>query len=112
VLKLYRNHFGTIPLRFDGEIGDLDVMAALNETGDILTVSVVNPTNKEVTLKLDGLNSPSNAATQYVITGEKDSSYNAPGKKRGVDIHEPGKVSTGGGLKAAPLSANLWEISL
>ena len=111
VLKLYRNHFGSIPLKFNGEIGDLDIMAALNEAGNTLTVSIVNPTDKEATVKLDNLNLPSNA-TQYVITGEKDSSYNAPGKKRGVDIHELGRVSIDEGLKAGPLSANLWEISL
>ena len=111
VLKLYRNHFGSIPLKFNGEIGDLDVMGALNEAGDVLTISVVNPTDSEVVLNLDGLNLPSKA-TQYVITGDKDSSYNAPGKKRGVDIRELGKVSIDKGLKAGPLSANLWEISL
>jgi len=111
VLKLYGNHFGSIPLKFNGEIGDIDVMAALSETGDILTVSIVNPTDKEVTLKLDGLDIPSKAK-KYVITGEKDTSYNAPGKERGVDIHDLGKVSIDRGLKAGPLSANLWEISL
>jgi alpha-N-arabinofuranosidase len=111
VLKLYRNHFGAIPLNFTGEIGALDVMAALNETGEMLTVSAVNPTDKEIVIKLDGLTLPSDAV-QYVITGEKDSSYNAPGKKRGVDIHNKGNVSIGGGLKAAPLSATLWEISI
>jgi alpha-L-arabinofuranosidase len=109
VLKLYRNQFGSIPLKFNGEINDLDVMAALNKTRNILTVSVVNPTDKEVTVKLDGLDLPSNA-TQYVITGEEDSSYNAPGKKRGVDIHDLGHISIADGLKAGPLSANLYKI--
>jgi len=111
VLKLYRNHFGTKPLNFKGEIGHLDVMAALNESGNILTVSVVNPTDEEVTLDLEGVALPS-SAIQYVITGEKDSSYNAPGKKRGVDIHNLGTVSIVDGLKAGPLSANLWKILL
>lgn len=111
VLKLYRNHFGAIPLKFIGEIGALDVMAALNETGEILTVSAVNPTDKEIVIKLDGLSLLSEAV-HYVITGEKDTSYNAPGKKRGVDIHNRGKVSINGGLKAAPLSASLWEIKI
>jgi alpha-L-arabinofuranosidase len=111
VLKLYRNHFGSTPLKFTGEIGDLDVMAALNKTNDMLTISAVNPTDKEIVIKMDGMNLPANAV-QYVITGEKDSAYNAPGKKRGVDIHSNGKVSIDGGLKAAPLSASLWEIKI
>ena len=111
VLKLYRNHFGLKPLKFNGEIDHLDIMAALNEAGDTLTVSVVNPTEKEVTLNLEGADLPS-SAIQYVITGEKDSSYNAPGRERGVDIHDLGRVSINDGLKAGPLSANLWKISL
>ena len=111
VLKLYRNHFGTKPLKFEGEIGHLDVMAALNDSGNTLTVSVINPTDEKVTLNIEGIKVPL-TAQQYVITGEKDSSYNAPGKKRGVDIHDLGKVSITEDLKADPLSANLWEIPL
>jgi len=111
VLKLYRNHFGSKPLKFEGEIHNLDIMAALNESGDTLTLSLVNPTDEEVTLNLEGIKLPSKAV-QYVLTGKKDSSYNAPGKKRGVDIQDMGKVSIKKGLKAGPLSANLWEIKI
>ncbi|NLF44418.1 MAG: hypothetical protein GX587_17140 [Bacteroidales bacterium] len=67
-------------------------MAALNDSGDTLTLSLVNPTDKEVMLNLEGIKLPSKAA-QYLITGEKNSSYNAPGKKREVDIHDLGEVS-------------------
>lgn len=110
VLKLYRNHFGSKPLKLNGEIGHLDIIAALNETADTLTVSLVNPTDEEITLNLEGVDLPS-SAIQYVITGENDSSHNAPGKERGVDIHDLGTVSIVNGLKAGPLSANLWKIS-
>jgi alpha-N-arabinofuranosidase len=111
VLKLYRANFGTKPLRFRGEIDNLDIMAALNEDEDILTVSVVNPTGEEVSLNLEGVDLPS-SAIQYVITGESDASHNAPGKERGVDIHDLGTVSIVDCLKAGPLSANIWKISL
>jgi alpha-N-arabinofuranosidase len=111
VLKLYRANFGTKPLRFRGEIDNLDIMAALNEEENILTVSMINPTGEEVTLNLEGVDLPS-GAIQYVITGESDASHNAPGKERGVDIHDLGTVSIVDGLKAGPLSANIWKISL
>jgi len=111
VLTLYRNNFGSKPLKFNGEIGDLDVMAALDESGNTLTVSLVNPTDREITLKLEGMNLPS-GAVQYELTGKNDSAHNAPGKKRGVDIKDLGKVSIDEGLKAGPLSANIWKISL
>ena len=111
VLKLYRNHFGSKPLKFMGEIRNLDIMAALNESNDTLTLSLVNPTDKKITLFIEGVRLPSRA-TQYVITGKKDSSYNAPGKQRGVDIYDLGKVSIENGLNADPISINLWEIGI
>ncbi len=111
VLKLYRNYFGSRPLNFKGEIGHLDVMAALNETGDVLTLSAVNPTDEVVNIKLEGVDVPSNA-TKLVITGEKDYSHNAPGKARGVDLLDLGTVSIVDGLEAGPLSVSLWKISL
>ncbi len=111
VLKLYRNQFGSKPLKFNGEIGNLDAMAALNESGDMLTLSLVNPTNKEITLRVEGIDLPVKAI-QYVITGDNDAANNAPGKKRGVDIQDIGRVSIEKGFKAVPLSANIWKISL
>ncbi len=111
VLKLFRNHFGSRPLNFNGEIGHLDVMAALSEAGDILTLSAVNPTNEIVNIKLEGVDIHSKA-TKLVITGEKDSSHNAPGKTRGVDIQDLGAVSTVSVLMAGPLSVSLWKIPL
>ena len=111
VLKLYRNHFGSKPLILNGEQGDIDVMAALSETGDIMTVSVVNPTDREVTVRLEGIDLPS-YAIEYRISGDRDTSYNAPGKKRGVDIQEMGNVSIDGGLRAGALSAGIWKIPI
>lgn len=111
VLKLYRNHYGSQPLKIEGEIGHLDIVAALNSKGDKLTVSVVNPTDESVTVKLTGVNIP-DQANHYVITGPDDGAYNAPGKERSVEIQDLGEVDIGNGLSAGPLSANLFEISL
>ncbi len=111
VLKLYTNHFGSRPLKFDGELGDCDIMAALNEAGDVMTLSVVNPTREEVVVNLNGMDLPQSAQL-YVITGENDASYNLVGEQREVDIDDKGEVSLSGGFKAQPLSASLWEIRL
>ena len=111
VLKLYRNQFGSIPLIFNGEIGNLDIMAALNESEDTITISVINPTGKEISLKIEGVDL-SSEAEQYVITGKTDASHNAPGENREVDIIVKDKVSVTDGLNAMPLSANIWKISL
>jgi alpha-L-arabinofuranosidase len=111
ILKLYGNHFGSIPLVFDGEVNDLDVMAALDEKGNMLTVSIINPTEREITVRLKGIRLPGEAL-QHVITGEKDTSFNVPGEKRGVDIHDLGSVKINDGLKARPMSASLWKIKI
>ncbi len=41
-LKLYRNHFGSIPVFIDKEYDDLDIVAAINPDMDKITVSIVN----------------------------------------------------------------------
>ena len=51
VLKLYRAHFGTIPLQVDTE-SPLDVAAALSDDGKTLTIGIVNPTMQRLDLPL------------------------------------------------------------
>ena len=56
MLKLYRKHFGTIPVEVGGAPEPLDVAAAWRENGRALTISIVNPTRQEqvVDLQLEG----------------------------------------------------------
>ena len=83
-------------------------MAALNDKGDMLTVSHVNPTTGEAVLKMKGVKLPEQASIKNVTTGESDSAHNAPGKKRGENIKDSDSVSIFDGLKAGPLRANIW----
>ena len=43
VLKLYREQFGTLPVRITGAPEPMDVMAAWTEGKKALTISIVNP---------------------------------------------------------------------
>ncbi|MGD8500675.1 MAG: alpha-L-arabinofuranosidase C-terminal domain-containing protein, partial [Phycisphaerales bacterium] len=52
-LKLYRNHFGTVPVTVTGEVQPLDVAAAWTDDRKAVTVSVVNPTEQEHELTMD-----------------------------------------------------------
>jgi len=80
-LALYRHAFGTRPVPFTGETGDLDVVAALTEKGRALTVGIVNPTMEPTTLALDlaGFR-PAGTGKIFSITAPAPDSYNEPGK--------------------------------
>ena len=47
VLKLYGNNFGSIPVETTSDSDSIDVSAALTDNRKALTLSIVNPTDKE-----------------------------------------------------------------
>ena len=53
VLKLYRNEYGTIPVKVTGDSMPLDIAAAWTDDREILTVGIVNPVNEEFELPVD-----------------------------------------------------------
>jgi alpha-N-arabinofuranosidase len=88
-LALYRHHFGTIPVDVAGAPAPLDVAAAWTKDRTALTVAVVNPTEGPRRLRLDlrgaELTGP---GRRFVLTGGDRWAHNAPGRPRGVDLHE------------------------
>lgn len=88
-LKLYRNHFGTIPIQLENKLPGLDISAALSEDQSKLTIAVVNsqPDAKTVSFALDGLKVV-DAGTQWVIENSDPEVYNDPGKEPNVKIVE------------------------
>ncbi len=113
VLMLYRRHFGTIPAAVTGAPEPLDVMACLKEDGKTLTLSVVNPTDREMPLALDfpGLRTAARADL-YVITGDGPMACNAPGRPAGVVMRETKGVEFGNRLTVPPMSVSLYEIDI
>jgi alpha-L-arabinofuranosidase len=111
VLQLYREKFGSTPLVVSHDAGPLDVAAALTKDGRKLTISVVNPTGKEVSINLSaaGLN-PAGSAVRWHITGASPEAHNTPGKPRVVDIQRSDASATA--LKVPALSATLFELPL
>ena len=113
VLETYRRHFGTVPVRVTGSQEPLDVMACLKESGDVLTISVVNPTDKEMTLSLEfpGFK-PARKADVRVISGDDPQARNVPGQPAGVTVREMAKVRFGKRIKVPALSVSLYELSI
>jgi alpha-N-arabinofuranosidase len=110
-LKLYRRHFGRIPVEVTGSFEPLDVMACWREGKEVLTLSVVNPTRAEKTLEVDfGTLGVPKTANLYLITGADPELYNEPGKPKAVSIEERDGAPFGKKLVVPPISVSLYEI--
>jgi len=116
VLKLYREQFGTVPVKVDGELRPLDVAAAIRSSDQALTLSVINPGWEEVTFELDILGGQfeyqektcrlNGVATIYTLTGPDDMAYNTPGQESVVKVSEKSLKNTKQ-VKVGPFSANV-----
>jgi alpha-N-arabinofuranosidase len=113
VLRLYRNHYGTIPVKVVGSPEPLDIAAAWKEGKKVLTVAVVNPTKtaQKLMLALKGVRVPSTAKL-YLITGPDEMACNVPGKPLAVTIEEKDNAPFGGAITVPPISVSLYEISI
>ncbi len=114
VLKLYRNHFGSIPVRVSGAPEPLDVAAAWKDAKKkILTVAVVNPTKtaQKLPLTLKGFK-PAKTVAKYIITGADELACNVPGREPGVRITELTDVPMADSLSLPPMSIVLYEIGV
>ena len=113
VLKLYRQVFGTIPVTITGETRPLDIAAALNVTGDKLTISVVNPTMDEVSLPVEVMDGTLTGGGElWQVTAPDDMAYNEPGQPEKVKIEGPVPVSQGSTLKIKPASINIYIFNI
>jgi len=113
-LKLYRRHFGTIPVEIVGPAAPLDIMACWkDETRKVMTVSIVNPTKKEQTVRIDfGKLGLEKTAMLYLITGDDPQLYNEPGKPPAVVIQEKPGVPFGKKVTVPAISVSLYEVAV
>ena len=114
VLKLYRQHFGQIPVEVKGSnIASLDLVAALKNDRKAITIAVVNPTDKQRDLPLvfKGIK-VADKGKLWVITGTDPLAHNEPGKEPMVTIE--GKTAEGlsNKLKAPALSISIYEFTI
>jgi alpha-L-arabinofuranosidase len=113
VLKIYREHYGEIPLGIEMAASPVNVAAALDDAGKVLTVAVMNPLSKEAVVKMDLKGAKaSNTADLYWVSAESAEAFNTPGKPRQVDEKQRSAVSIADGLKVPALSAAIYRIEL
>ncbi|HUA67700.1 MAG TPA: alpha-L-arabinofuranosidase C-terminal domain-containing protein, partial [Candidatus Saccharimonadales bacterium] len=89
VLKMYRQHYGSIPIEVFGETANLDIAAAWTSDKKAITVAIVNPDPNPQLLNADfeAVSFKPNA-TRWVISNSDPESYNVPGEPPNVFIKQ------------------------
>jgi len=112
VLKLYRQHFGCVPV--STKAGEpLDAVAALSKDGKTLTVAIVNPTMRPLELPLDvkGVKLTGQGRC-FTIAGSDSMAYNEPGKPPRVCIVAEKLAGPAGKLAVPSCSVTLYEFPI
>lgn len=112
VLKLYRQHFGTIPATTT-VAGALDAQAAWTADRKQLTLGVVNPTLGEVKVPLavEGARLKG-TGTRWQIAGSDPMAFNDPDREPAVRIEEQAVKGLGDSLTLAPCSVTVLALDV
>jgi alpha-L-arabinofuranosidase len=112
VLKLYRRHFGELPIKTETE-GLLDAQAAWSADRKTLTLGVVNPTMQPMTvpLAIRGVRIKG-SGTYWQIAGSEPMAFNDPDQPPRVVIEEKRLERLGEHLTLAPCSVTLFALEV
>jgi alpha-N-arabinofuranosidase len=132
LFKMYREHFGTVPVEVSGDSpqpkpmypagGDqprvnpgsdtypLDVSAALGDDRKTLTFAVLNPSDSEQRLKLSiyGVKLSSQGHLWRMAPATVDATITV-GQKPGVEVQEQGLVEVPDTISAPPFSVSIYS---
>ncbi len=112
-LKMYRKHFGSIPVVLSGETRPLDIAATLTKDHQFLTVSLVNSTWESHTIPLDFEGSNKLKDVEVIkLQGKSDMAYNVPGQKENVWITESETIEFDGTVTVNPAEAAIFRFKL
>ncbi|NIA28605.1 MAG: alpha-N-arabinofuranosidase [Actinobacteria bacterium] len=135
VFKLYRQHFGTIPVKVSGNspqhpvqgtIGvdkptvtsgsdtwPLDVAAALSSDRKKVTVAIVNPTEsvQEINISFAGAEL-GGRVRRWQIAAQHIDAINLPGQKPAVEIVQYPVSTVGNLFRIDPISINMYEFGV
>ncbi|MFH0943644.1 MAG: alpha-L-arabinofuranosidase C-terminal domain-containing protein [Planctomycetota bacterium] len=111
-LKLYRAHFGSIPVAVETE-RPLDIAAAWTFDRRTLTVAIVNPTLNplEIPATIQGARFTGHGR-RYEIAGGDPNAYNEPGQEPHVTIVETTVTGFGDTFAVAPCSVTLFVLEV
>jgi alpha-N-arabinofuranosidase len=88
-LKLYRQHFESIPVKVNAGSSDLDIVAAISSDQTYLTLAIINEKAEKQEIAFDFGNSRiENDGKQWLIQHDDLMAYNDPGQPPAVKIEE------------------------
>jgi alpha-L-arabinofuranosidase len=112
VLKLYREHFGVIPVATQ-TTPLLDAQAAWSEDHKTLTIAVANPSLSEVSIALNLSGAKlAGTGTRWQIAGNDPMAYNEPGQPPRVSIETAPVDHITDKLTVAPCSVTLFSLNV
>ncbi len=111
VLRLYRAHFGVIPLQTTPS-EPVDVQAALTQDGRHLTIGVVNPFTEtlQLPLRIEGVDL-TGRGRRFCLSGPEPMAYNEPGQPSRVTVEESA-VTDAETLHLPPLSVTIYRLEV
>ncbi len=111
VLKLYGNNFGSIPVETTSDSDSIDVSAALTKDRKALTLSIVNPTDKELQLALDikGVELTGTGKLRFIANSDPQA-HNDPDQAPKVVIEEKQLADVSSSLTVPRLSISLYTL--
>lgn len=113
ILKTYRAEMGRVPVSVTGETLPFDIAAALTDTGDTLTISVVNPTEEARNLPVSVVGGEvAEKGRAHVITGAHDMVYNDLENKDRVGTTTRTVSMEDGALRVPAASATILQLDL
>ncbi len=112
-LKLYRRHYGQIPVAVTGDAMPLDVAAAWTKDRKALTIGVVNPMRDALTLAMTVKGAVlSGTGHLWRIAGTDPMAYNEPGRPPRVRIDQQACTGILKQIKVPPLSISLYVLGV
>lgn len=112
-LKLYREHYGTIPIAVNTDSTDLDIVAALSEDQRYLTLSIVNDQAEPREIAFDfGDRQVETTGKQWLIQNDDLMAYNQPGEEPAVTIEEQDISLEEHRLKVPPYAVQLIRLAI
>lgn len=112
-LKLYRRHFGSIPIALSEGTGNLDITAAWTTDKKAITVAVVNPTAGAEQVVVDfGETVLKEKGKKWTIRHSDPEIYNEPGKKPNVSIQEEDIILTKNELNIPSFSIVMYRLEI
>ncbi|MBZ0256270.1 alpha-N-arabinofuranosidase, partial [bacterium] len=113
VMKMYRNHFGQIPIRINDMPEPLDVAAAWTADRKTLTIAVVNPTEEYVDLSVNLKGAfLQDVGNHWQIAGHDKMAFNTPGEAEVISIENEPVSWNDGNLTLAPISVTLYRFDV